>query len=304
VNGMTLATLQQRTDHICPVCLAHDTTMVRPYRTGPVQSFGLFAGLMIRACGHCETAFASPLPDENALEAFYASSYRAERGDVAGARSDAWDGGSIRARAQVEFVMERFSSMRSWLDIGAGHGLLLNEARRRHIARTGAIEPDIKCSEQLRAAGHHLHASLSDVRSSWDVVSCSHVLEHLPNPRQFLRDVQGLLSPEGHVFCEVPNETALPESPTDLPHLLFFTLSSLKRLFQESGFTVIAVSSCGRGVSKNGKRELMTAGVRRIYRGLFRQPSQWIDRLVHPHFSYSTNPSMGAWLRLLARKAS
>lgn len=301
---MTLTASQQQTDYICPVCLAHDTTMVRPYRTGPVQSFGLFAGLTIRACGRCETAFASPLPEENALEAFYAGSYRAERGDVAVAGSSPWDGGSIRARAQVEFVMERFSLMRSWLDIGAGHGSLLDEARRRHIARTGAIEPDIKCGEHLRAAGHHLYCSLADVRPSWDVVSCSHVLEHLPNPRQFLRNVQRLLSPEGHVFCEVPNETALPESPTDLPHLLFFTLSSLKRLFQDSGFAVIAVSSCGRGVSKNRKRELMTAGFRRIYRGLFRQPSRWIDRLVHPHFYYSTNPSMGAWLRLLARKAS
>jgi SAM-dependent methyltransferase len=300
---MTLTAFQQRTEIRCPVCLARETAVVRLYRTGQIPSLSPFADLSIRSCEHCHAAFACPFPEETALEAFYAASYRLERGQGSVPLPNAWDGGSVRARAQVEFVLGHFNSVRSWLDIGAGHGLLLDEARRRHIARTGAIEPDIHCGWQIQEAGHHLYAGLSDVQSSWDVVSCSHVLEHLTNPRQFLKDVQGLLSEQGHVFCEVPNETHLSESPRDLPHLLFFTESTLIRLFRENGLRIIAVSSCGRKVPHNRWGTIMNEGFRRASQKLFRRPPHWIDRLIHPHFHYHDDLSMGTWLRLLARKA-
>jgi len=295
--------LQQATSLCCPVCLARETAVVRPYRSGPTQSQGPFSGLSIRSCEQCRAAFASPLPQESELAAFYAERYRAERGRRAGdSRPNAWDGGSVRARAQVEFVLEPLRSVGSWLDIGAGYGLLLDEARRRHVSRTGAIEPDLYCGRQIQESGHHLYVSLSEVRSSWDVVSCSHVLEHLRNPREFLRTVRGLVSEQGCVFCEVPNETHLSESTGDLPHLLFFTQASLIRLFEESGMTIVAVSSCGRRTPETGWRNIMREGARRASQKLFTQPPQWIDRRVHSHFHYHEDRSAGAWLRLLARK--
>lgn len=300
---MALTAFQQQTELRCPVCLARETAVVRLYRTGQTPSLSPFAGLSIRSCEQCHAAFACPFPEEDALEAFYAASYRAERGQSFVPWPSAWDGGSVRARAQVEFVMGHLNSVRSWLDIGAGHGLLLDEARRRYIDRTGAIEPDRDCGGQIQEAGHRLYASLSEVRSSWDMVSCSHVLEHLTNPRQFLRDVQGLLSEQGHVFCEVPNETHLAESLKDLPHLLFFTQSTLMRLFRESGMIIISMSNCGRSVPENWWGTIMTEGLRRASQRLFKRPPQWIDRLVHPHFDYHEDLSRGTWIRLLARKA-
>ena len=295
--------VQQETALCCPICLGKETAAIRPYRSGLTPSLGPFADLSSRSCGQCSAAFACPLPEENELEAFYAESYRVERGQRSMPRPDAWDGGSVRARAQAAFVLEQLGSGGSWLDIGAGYGLLLDEARRRHVARTGAIEPDLYCGRQIQESGHHLYVSLSEVRSSWDVVSCSHVLEHLRNPREFLRTVRGLLSKQGIVFCEVPNETRLSESPQDLPHLHFFTQVSLMRLFQDSGMTILALSSCGPMAPESGWRKTMREGARRASQRLFRQPPSWIDRLVHPHFHYHEDRSAGAWLRLLARKA-
>ncbi len=296
--------LQETTAFRCPVCLAQETAVVRPYRSGATQSRGPFSGLSIRSCEQCHAAFACPLPQENELEAFYAENYRAERGQSGDdTRPDAWDGGSVRARAQVEFVLESLRVVGSWLDIGAGHGLLLDEARRQQVARTGAIEPDLRCGRQIQEAGHHLYASLFETRTFWDVVSFSHVLEHLTRPRQFLKDIQRLLTQQGHVFCEVPNEEHLSESPLDLPHLLFFTQASLIRLFQESGMTIVAVSSCGRTTPETGWRHIMREGARRASQKLFNHPPHWIDRRVHPHFHYHEDRSAGAWIRLLARKA-
>jgi SAM-dependent methyltransferase len=287
----------------CPVCLAPDTTEVRPYRTGPTPSLGPFEDLFIRSCEHCRAAFAWPTPQEQALEAFYTEAYRSERGQDHLPPPNGWNGGAVRARAQVEFVMQEFSSPRSWLDIGAGHGYLLNEARRRHVTRTGAIEPDTRCRGRLQADGHYLYAGLSKATFGWDVVSCSHVLEHLTNPRRFLDDIQGLLSDGGHVFCEVPNETHLSRSLQDLPHLLFFTQPTLERLFGESGMTIISVSSCGRTEDEPRWREFVRGGARRLLPRLLTRPPRWIDHLVHPHFQYHQDPSTGAWIRLLARKA-
>lgn len=286
----------------CPICLARDTRCVRPYRIGPTRPIRPFSELCIQQCMQCDVAFAYPSPTIRELDVYYAERYGKEcsrRGvDV---DPGSWDSGAARARAQMEFVSRYVQSTCNWLDIGAGYGLLLDEAMGKG-AVTGAIEPDIGCGRKIRAKGHELYANLSAVPGVWDVVSLSHVLEHVAVPRQFIHVIRGLLSKDGHVFCEVPNETYVADAVEDIPHLVFFTERSLKRLFEESGMHVTAVTVCGERGAKSHWDGRMREWMKRLSRRFLSTPPKWLDRLVHPHFRYTNDAKSGAWIRLLARR--
>lgn len=295
--------LPQRPTFTCPVCFTNESVLVRPYRTNPFPAVKCFAGLSIRSCRRCSLSFAAPMPNEHELEQYYADVYRARGSSVRLEPSyDSWDGASVRARAQAEFVFKHTAEPRSWLDIGAGYGHLLQEAQSRGIRRTGAVEPDRRCREYLQAAGHVLYENVDAVIGIWDIISCSHVLEHLSTPRQFLERVVGLLSPNGYLFVEVPNDCRLDEAMSDTPHLLFFTKVSLLRVFLGSAIKVVSVMSCGRTDPLRGWHTMCSQITRCIARRILHRPPKWVDRLLHPHFAYYSDGDQGAWLRVIAKR--
>ncbi len=285
----------------CPICGAQETAVVRPYRTGALTAHEAFSQLSVRKCGRCEAAFVDPLPGDAELAAYYAERYRAERGRPLAAEAlGHWDGGAARARAQHAFVCRHARRRRSWLDVGAGYGLLLDEARHEG-AVTAAVEPDIRCGDCIISKRHALYRRLVEVPGRWDVVSCSHVLEHLTDPCRFLDQLRGLLDEDGYLFCEVPNETRLLEALSDLPHLLFFTETPLRRLFHNCGWEVSAIAGCGRVSEPRSWKTKLKDRVRRCSMKVATAPPRWIDRFVHPHFQYYERTELGAWLRVLAR---
>jgi len=278
---------------------------VRPYRATLPRSAEAFAGLWVRRCRACSGCFADPPPEEEVLHRYYAADYRAEGSWHRLEREPGgWDGSVARARAQYEFVLRqaalvrRPATIQSWLDIGAGYGFLLDEVRKGKIINTAAIELDEHSRARLARSGHGLYDALKQVQGTWDVVSFSHLLEHLPAPRRFLSEIKPLLSNTGYVFCEVPNETYLDEATNDAPHLQFFTTDCIAHLFASDGFEVLDVETCGRKW-KRGRAEALGHLTRRLGMRLVTAPPRWLDRAVHPHFHYSQSGRQ--WIRLLAR---
>jgi SAM-dependent methyltransferase len=215
----------------------------------------------------------------------------------------AWDGSLVRARAQHEFVLRQASlvhgmpAIESWLDVGAGYGCLLDEAKERGTGKTAAIEPDGHSSARLTRSGHDVFGALEQVPGSWDVISFSHLLEHLATPLNFLRQVRSLLSDKGYVFCEVPNEMHLDSATNDAPHLVFFTPACLASMFETGGFEVLAIQTCGRAWDSRWTDALRDL-TRRVGMRLVASPPGWLDRAVHHHFHYSQDGRQ--WIRLLA----
>jgi 2-polyprenyl-3-methyl-5-hydroxy-6-metoxy-1,4-benzoquinol methylase len=256
----------------------------------------------------CLFSFANPFPEKQALATYYADRYRAE-----GTRHrlnhepGPWDGAYVRARSQLEFVFSRATStsdpsfhIKSWLDVGAGYGCLLDVVKKEGIKRTGAIEPDKHSRARLERQGHEIYDDLSHAAGVWDVISFSHLLEHLSSPIEFLTRVREVLSNSGHIFCEVPNVANLESETNDAPHLLFFTIPSLVRLFETVGFKVLTVKSCGSPAQAERSSDIQQL-FRRVALRLFEFPPAWLDRIIHPHFRYSTKGNR-VWIRLLARK--
>jgi SAM-dependent methyltransferase len=89
------------------------------------------------------------------------------------------------------------------MGIGAGWNLL----ELKCIAKIGFDVTDL-FNESLSKKGIQLLASLNDLLPhSMDVIICHHVLEHVENPADTLRQLKTALKPTGRLLLNVPYET-------------------------------------------------------------------------------------------------
>lgn len=282
----------------CPVCDASDVKRLRGYRnTSPSST--IFDDLTIYRCLTCALGFAYPRPPQSALTAYYATGYRTS------SSLPPWPHrvrNLARARSQLLYLEQviSLSGVTNWLDVGAGFGLLLDEVRQAGI-HTAAIEPEPFARKRLLDVGHQLFESMEAAGSqSWDVVSFSHVLEHVSQPLHFLQGIYEALRPGGYALCEVPNEIGLMQSTSDFPHLHFFQAGSLQKSFEDCGFVLLRAGSCGDVWNKNQSRRLMRLIIHFASR-CKRHPPLWLTRHTFKHFQCSDSFDR-KWLRIVAQK--
>ncbi len=103
--------------------------------------------------------------------------------------------------------MERFRGAVT-LDYGCGGGSFLDLVKGA-AAHTCGIEPFQGFHNDLKARGHAVFPSaeqaLEEMRGKCDVVVSFGVIEHVPDPLAYLRNVKDLLRPGGQLFLETDN---------------------------------------------------------------------------------------------------
>jgi SAM-dependent methyltransferase len=119
------------------------------------------------------------------------------------------------------------------LDYGGGDGKLMQPF----------LEQGHECclldySEQQIPGVARVGAELDDLAPQlvFDVIIASHVLEHVPRPREDLGKLREHLAADGVIYCEVPSEIlgGLWIDNDPVTHINFFTLQSFRRLLQEA----------------------------------------------------------------------
>ncbi|MEK7119222.1 MAG: class I SAM-dependent methyltransferase [Patescibacteria group bacterium] len=168
-----------------------------------------------------------------------------------------------RLFADVVTFIRQFKTSGTLIDIGAGVGLLVDEAK---IAGFDAIgfEPS---KEMVKAAKKEFGielipkkfhkatpckrqgSGLENTKTGIDIVVINHVLEHLPNPLDVIRDIRSALVKNGLLVIGVPNfgsflaiwkksrwQSLIPDQ-----HRWHFTIQSLDRLIQPLGFIRIGM---------------------------------------------------------------
>jgi SAM-dependent methyltransferase len=126
------------------------------------------------------------------------------------------------------------------LDVGCGSGYFLSSASKAGWEVVG-VEPSKahceKAKELLNARGDLICATLEDASlpaSYYDVLTLWDVLEHVPDPVNFISTCCSLLKPGGFLFVNVPDLDSLQSRvlgsrwPLLLPeHLNYFNRKSL-----------------------------------------------------------------------------
>lgn len=145
------------------------------------------------------------------------------------------------------------------LDIGGGYGFFGSEVKRQYpTADVKVLEPSIKRAEMGKKylseseEDHPVPDFLMELlnedfalkyKENFDVVTMWHVLEHVPNPIDFLRLACQLVKPKTGILCvEVPNgnDELMKLSPAFrdrnymIEHISYFNPDSLERIARKA----------------------------------------------------------------------
>ena len=98
------------------------------------------------------------------------------------------------------------------LDIGCGNGGFLY-SRGRWVGMVDGVDFDDSAAVQARSHGFHVVVggieALSGQQEVYDVITSSHVLEHVPDPAAHLQILFSLLKPGGVLWLQTPNLKSL-----------------------------------------------------------------------------------------------
>jgi len=169
------------------------------------------------------------------------------------------------------------------LDLGCGSGTKLFEFAQRGYEVWGVdVGGDaIRLCKELLPQGHFVQGELQETHlpeGYFDYIRVDNALEHVPNPKEVIRECYRLLSEGGQLMVYVPHGRSLSmrimkgnSISAWIPfHLQLFTRKSLKRLLGEAGFNpqIFPAPSAGATLVKQ-KQEGFTgqagqAGITRI----------------------------------------
>ena len=164
----------------------------------------------------------------------------------------------LRDLAAGSLMFLESSSRGRLLDVGCGNGTLLAAMRALGWDVLG-IEPDPEAARIAREVGKLpvVTGSLEDARlpaGSFDAVTVSHVIEHVPDPRALLRECSRLLSSGGQLIVATPNVQSLGHKMfrasffhLDPPrHLHLFSTQTLQALAETAKFHVTTIRTLSR----------------------------------------------------------
>lgn len=193
----------------------------------------------------------SPKPDENNLGRYYESDDYISHTD--GKRSVFEKAyhfiKNIALKNKLSLINDLHKSKGMLLDIGAGTGDFLLTAKNNGWNTVG-IEPSEKAKAIAQKKGVELKSNLSDFNDhSFDVITMWHVLEHVPDLENQIKELKRLVKPNGSIIIAVPNFKSFDASyykefwaAYDVPrHLWHFSKTSIEKLFAEENLYLVKI---------------------------------------------------------------
>jgi 2-polyprenyl-3-methyl-5-hydroxy-6-metoxy-1,4-benzoquinol methylase len=221
----------------CPIC--SDAADKRQLLT---VSSSLSGARAVVRCANCEAVFIPELPawPYDAFPTEFVRLYIEQ-------------GASIDLMVQPLLMLPR-SSVRRYLEVGCGFGFGVDFAAQALGWTAIGLEPSQLGVAGRAALGIDLRAEYLDENTAFselhDVVFSSEVLEHVPEPRPFLRAAVRALAPHGVLMLTTPNAARLTPAASEYSqlsilsypfHAILYTRHTLERVLTEVGLPFVHV---------------------------------------------------------------
>ena len=167
-------------------------------------------------CKNCTNVFLNPRPayDQDYLDTAY-SVYGMDSLHVKheGQLSNQEEESVRRYEIVVKYLEDNYNKKGKILDLGCGTGLFLLSAKRRGWDTYGIdiSEPMTTFARESfgipTQAGQFQDLDLTEW-GKFDVIYCSHVIEHIPNPNEWMQVFRKHLKDDGVLVLNVPNQYA------------------------------------------------------------------------------------------------
>jgi 2-polyprenyl-3-methyl-5-hydroxy-6-metoxy-1,4-benzoquinol methylase/glycosyltransferase involved in cell wall biosynthesis len=276
----------------CPVCRTGASRVVAEAREG----------VRLRRCSDCGLHFHRGFADTLEAEDYYSSYYHTENLAF-----------SPLTKGRFRSLIASFESYRETgrlLDIGCGAGHFLKVASAQGW---GAHGTEIAASAFEHLSRYGIKTFQGELQAArypadfFDVVYCSEVVEHLPDPLSLLRESARILRPGGLLYLTTPNFNSLSRRLLGArwrvickEHVCYFTPRLLTRLLRDAGFG--RVRRATRNLDPHELRKLFGAADAEARAGF------QIERTEALRVRFERNPTLkvlkGAANLLLAATAS
>lgn len=247
----------------CPMCGAGRPNV---FLTGPDRMHTISGTFVIRICRQCGLRFIHPSPDNGTLARHYPENYYAyEAGETAvPARARGKPAHYLRHPVQGmnAAIYSRLLGVNkdvavppgsAVLDVGCGDGGYLLK-KKAEGCRCWGVDISEAALARLRRRDPSIATHCGDIRSAsfdadfFDLITFSHVLEHVRDPIAVLAEACRILKPEGYVRIQIPNPTSLTAwlfgrfwVHHDVPrHLYSFTSANLQEIASRCGLCIAA----------------------------------------------------------------
>ncbi|HEY0895911.1 MAG TPA: class I SAM-dependent methyltransferase [Sphingobacteriaceae bacterium] len=242
----------------CPLCNSENLEgyAVDSIRKGPHNS-------RVR-CADCDIVFANPSADFEELNAFYRDYYDKGNFGLLNYKQRTIDEiRQVNAHTDAQLKKEAsyisdYKTTGNFLDIGCGLGAGLIYARKLGFKLFGTeLDPDAIgfVNEHFDAAIFHgdlLAAKYPD--EFFDYIFFNHVIEHVLDPKAYIREIVRILKPGGILYIGTPNISApfyrmyrafrfasfrVPQIIDGIEHTFLFNKKTLTDICTTNGLSVI-----------------------------------------------------------------
>lgn len=241
----------------CPFC---NSTNGKPY-----QQFGNKGQYQTLRCRTCQLIYLSPRPkyDQHFIDAAYASYYQYVDNLNLNEETIVKHSSIDLFKKEMDYIGQFDQSKTAVLDIGSGMGTFLYVARQYYPEAVGLDVSEKMAGfveKQLGVKVYLQQFQDFNYPKKFSLIHMSHVLEHIPNPNEWLQKARSLLEKKGVLVINVPNKfswgrlfqhflykTKLKKQfssswkdPARTPdHLFEPTIPAMKLLLKKNGYRIL-----------------------------------------------------------------
>lgn len=211
------------------------------------------ASLFVK-CSGCGLVYQNPQPLQHELADRYDEEYFKYEAENEMQFLDLME----KSLSDINFdsIERRVLPDRSFLDIGCATGLLISRMKKHGWQEQGVEICRPAAEHGMKVRGVRIFVGTLEeagfASRSYDVIHCSHLIEHLTDPRAFVREVSRLLKPGGYFIVTTPSIDGFqarlfgPEWRSLIPdHMCLFSRKTLRRLLREEGFRILRERTWG-----------------------------------------------------------
>lgn len=133
------------------------------------------------------------------------------------------------------------------MDIGCGNGGFLKAFSQRFenwkLYGTEYNEKYKQTVESIPNVIEMLSVDIDDIENDFDLISLIHVLEHIPHPINFLKNVHKRLKTNGHLLIQLPYYIDNPFELSIFDHASHFSKASIQRTLELAGFKISNITN-------------------------------------------------------------
>ncbi len=186
-------------------------------------------------CRKCGFVFVSPCPTQQSLNSHYMDSFE----HSANQNPDF----SLQNRLGIIRRLCRPGRKSSYIEIGSNKCPDFISSLSKLVGSISTVEINQSCTSS--------YDRIDGIRKTFDIVAAYFVLEHIPNPEEFLSSCREMMNDKGRLILEVPDVYLYPRDRAGLllcEHVNHFSPVSLGRIAAQAGLEMVEIShgDCSR----------------------------------------------------------